>query len=117
MHRISIRALRLAPAVCLMLAAGNAAMAQPANMDTRSVTVSLKGIDLASRPGRALAQQRIAVAAREACDAADTGGLRASAEYARCRAAAVDDASSRLQALVAAASPAPYAVAGGVTGR
>ncbi len=121
MQTVSRRAGRLAAAFCLMALCCTgpgeaAASAQSADTDTRSVRVKLQGIDLASPSGRALARQRIDVAAREACDVAGIAGVQVSADAARCLDTALSDASSRLQAL-AAAMPAFYAVAAGSAAR
>ena len=118
MQTISRRAGRLAAAVGLMALCGMgpvkaAAPAQSADTDTRSVRVRLQGIDLASPSGRELARHRINVAAREACDVAGIAGMRVSADAARCLNTALDDASIRLQALVAALPASSYAVAAG----
>ncbi len=90
----------LAAGLGVALAAQGAAAAE---LETRSVAVSLKGLDLASWDGQAIATQRIAEAAKEACGTADVRDLNAMADYDRCHAAALSTATVQMHAMVAAA--------------
>ncbi|MEJ0045507.1 MAG: UrcA family protein [Rhodospirillales bacterium] len=90
------------------LAAGlGVALAAPpasaAEVETRSVTVSLKGLDLAAPEGQAIATQRIAQAAKEACGTVDVRDLNALADYETCHSAALSTASVQMHSMVAAA--------------
>jgi UrcA family protein len=66
-----------------------------ANLDTYSVTVNLKDLDLASWDGQKIAQRRVASAAKEVCREADL-----SADDS-CRDAALKDAVVQVHQLVA----------------
>jgi UrcA family protein len=68
-----------------------------ANLDTYSVTVNLKDLDLASWNGQRVAQKRVASAAKEVCREADL-----SADDS-CREAALRDAIVQVHQLVAQA--------------
>jgi UrcA family protein len=81
----------------------SAQAASAADWNTNSVTVSLKGLDLASPDGQAIAATRIKSAAKQACGTADNRDLNAMADYKNCRTLALNNATQQVNAMVAAA--------------
>lgn len=115
MRRISRAATQMAAACCAVLILSGTAMAQAAGdpeaaMETRSMNVSLAGIDLGTITGRDQARQRIAQGVHRLYRSMDDSLLLSSFE----RRQSLEDASmnaamSRLQVLIAAATCTHFA--------
>jgi len=88
-----------------------AARAAEPDVETQSVSVDLTDIDVFSPAGRAVAQQRIAIAATRACGGQDLRYLVASQQFEACREDAMLSARNDLDLRIAALRPADDASA------
>ncbi len=112
MNRISTAVGRMAVVFCLMLAVNEAAAAQDTGTDTRSVKISLQGIDLGTAAGQEQARQRIAYVVRRDFGASNSGSIIPSTDATASGEAILAAAMSKLQRLETAATrPASFTVA------
>ncbi|MGI4747828.1 MAG: UrcA family protein [Janthinobacterium lividum] len=81
------------------------AWAAEADVETQSISVDLTDIDVFSPDGRAVARERIAVAANRACNAPDVRELVASEQFRTCREEAMSAARNDLDLRIAALRP------------
>jgi len=84
-----------------------AALAIPASAGTpaaRQAKVAVADLNLATAPGQAKLDHRLAVAIRQVCGAGDQRDLTLQAELRRCRESARKSAAPRRAALIAAAT-------------
>ena len=90
-----------------IIAAVAAMLCQPAFAE--SVTVSARGLDLASAEGRAMLERRISTAARQLCAVNGTVPLPEQMASRQCRVDAIAGTRSQLASLYAKAGAANYA--------
>ncbi len=94
--------LKILACAALMLAAGSSL----AGAQTRSIGIDTSDLDLASKTGRAVLQQRIGHAVDNICGSPHTRSTAEQVNYASCSAAARTDVQTKVDAMVAAAENA-----------
>lgn len=101
LHSFNLRAALSTMLAVSVLSCATARGAEP-DVDTHWVSVDLGGIDVFSPNGRAVAQDRIAIAASNACGGPDFKDLSTSIQFDRCREEAMSTAQNDLDLRIAA---------------
>ncbi len=94
----------VALAAVIMLSAAAALPARADEMVTRSLVVSVRGLDLSAASGQQALRHRLLVAASKVCSDGDGSALSNSASYLKCRSAAFGQAWAQAEVLVASAT-------------